>query len=104
MRTVDIGLEGVDDMFAPDDPPEEESGAAILLGTEDGGLSHGGLDPAVDDIRGKGLYDEDGNVLIRKNNRSTRVPYITPEQWQNMTRDARAKAIREYLAGLQQER
>ena len=58
MRTVDIGPEGVDDMFAPDDPPVEESGAVILLKTGDVGLPYGGLDPAVDDIRGKGLYDE----------------------------------------------
>ena len=46
MRTVDVGTEGVDDMFAQDEPPIEESGAVIVSERDNGPLD-GGLDPDV---------------------------------------------------------
>ena len=93
-RTVDFGPADPDaeEMFAPDeeDVPLDESGIGVLEGSPGDPLA--GLDPQVDDTRGLGLYDEQGNVLIRRNVHSTRPPIIDPIAWRNASRHDRAKS------------
>lgn len=63
------------DMFAPDDEvAEEESGAALQGEIHQDGAPYRGLDAEVADIRGMGVYGDQGNLLIRRSRRLFLVP------------------------------
>ena len=80
-RVVGLGPADPDgeDMFErdPEDIPLEESGEGILPGLE-GADPLRGMDPDVDGTRGLGLYDETGQVLVRRNVRRGRRTLIPP--------------------------